>query len=64
MRYIEPQIIVKKRFSNEEKPLFDVAVFIFRDKKSSDFIKEVLKCKEYKKELAQEVIEMDKSLDS
>ena len=51
MRYIEPQIIVKNRFSNEEKPLFDVAVFIFRDKKSSDFIKEVLKCKEYSKKV-------------
>jgi purine-nucleoside phosphorylase len=39
MRYIKPEIIVNKRFGKNNKPQFDIAIFIFRDKKASNIIK-------------------------
>jgi hypothetical protein len=51
MRFIEPENIVNKRFGNNEKLQFDMAIFIFRDKKASSIIKTELNCEPYSKKI-------------
>jgi purine-nucleoside phosphorylase len=51
MRYITPEKIIKNRLQDEQLPVFDAAIVIFRDKYTSSLIKYVLETKPYDKKL-------------
>jgi purine-nucleoside phosphorylase len=51
LRYIIPERIIKNRLQDEQLPIFDAAILIFRDKYTSSLLKYVLETKPFEKKL-------------